>query len=439
MNRFVWARSGMAAAVALVVAAGGHVGVANAADDELALKMASSVRNRVFVRAGAIYAKVKTKSGDTYDVTGPVITRADLQNLLDQERINLDQSDPQPSIIASIVQLSPAQQLLTPDVQDTIKRGVANALITGTANIDQLIELMTNGTDRIAPNQPGDTGDEVTALGTPAGIKGKAAESISTAGFSLGYFLDDEYKWTVEAYVLAKPVSTTITASGNSQQRINSDDAFYSRPFGLQGQKILSTKMLPPLVILGRYWGDKQNRFRPYTGVMAMYAMFYDTKATDALNSFVGGGNPGDTTVSIKNKFGIGPVLGLKYQFNDDWHLNLNVGSVKLKTQATLVTRNTMITKDTGAIQEYGRTVFSSEDPLAAEKSISDFLLYAENLYSRQTNRTNIAINASGGVTGVASRAVAAMKGNSNLGTFVRKTDTTLTATTFMLSVGRSF
>ena len=73
------------------------------------------------------------------------------------------------------------------------------------------------------------------------------------------------------------------------------------------------------------------------TGAMAMYAVFFDTKATPVLNDYVGGSNPGDTTVSIKNAFGAGPVLGFKMNLNDTWHLSLNVGHVKLKTTATII------------------------------------------------------------------------------------------------------
>lgn len=422
MNRFVWARSGMAAAVALVVAAGGHVGVANAADDGLALKMASSVRDRVFVRAGAIYVKIKTKSGDTYDVTGPVMTRDEIAAVVANR-----------PLIASVVTIPPGFS--------TTPSSIATLVTDASVGIPLLLTVMDQGPDGVTAEDTGiasDDDDRILALGTPPGVKGKAANSASTAGFSLGLYLDDEYKWSVEAYVLAKPVSTSISAYGRPTYQASPDgDALDVVPFGLEGQKIMSTKLLPPLVLFGRHWQIGSTPLKFYTGVAAMYAMFYDTKATEALNSYVGGGNPGDTTISIKNTFGFGPMVGLKYDVNDNWHVSLNVGSVKLKTTATLVTRNTTINKFTGAIYDYGyQTPPPSVDGLYAN-SIADTAQVAEFVTARYAN--NPIVQANGGVTGILGKAVAALRGQDNLGTYVRKTKTELENTLFMLSVGRSF
>jgi len=162
----------------------------------------------------------------------------------------------------------------------------------------------------------------------------------------------------------------------------------------------------------------------------------------------VGGSNPGDTTVSLKNAFGAGPMLGFKYQVADGWHVNFNLGSVKLKTQGTLVTRNTYFTRNSGAIEDFGRPDFTRDangnpvgpdaDPKA---TVSDTIRTGESLFVGNQRNANIKAiyDQFGGVAGVSSLAVGYLRGQKDLGTFVRKADTTLTTTMFMLNVGHDF
>ncbi|RZI83135.1 MAG: hypothetical protein EOP38_13755 [Rubrivivax sp.] len=409
MNRSVlWSRIGVGAAVAVVMAAGSGSAAAQE-DDGLALKMAEAAKpGRVFGRAGVIYVKVKTKSGDTYDVTGPVVTKKELENLFTTPEargaIALDKTYANPTAIQTTV-------------GNAVRGAQGAGLLVGILNAQKL-----------------------DGIGTPAGIKGIAGKEMGTGGISLGYYLDEAQNWAIESYVLAAPLKTSVTATGRSTIRTFEDEngaVEQLKPFGLEGQKILTTKLLPPTVILGRYWGSAQSKFRPYTALMASYLVFFDTKASEALNNYVGGSNPGDTTVSIKNKFGVGPVLGLKYQFNDTWHLSLNVGNMKVKTQATLTTRNTFITSETGAIQDYGRAV--GQDGVG---SISDAISTGEENFGpngTQTAGARTVVGFNGGLVATVSKGIAAARGQSNLGTYVRKTDTTLSTTLFMLSVGRSF
>jgi outer membrane protein len=399
-------------------------------DDPLALKLANAVSpDRFFVRAGVIGVKIKTESGDAYDVTGPLVTRAELQAMVDTNVI-ID------AMVANGVSNA------DPDDSDTTTAGaIQQALTDDVKGIPNIIKSMD------ARN--------LTALGAPRGVKAIAKESVGTAGISLGMFLDDEYKWAVEAYVLAVPPKASVNIAGPSLRRTNaSGSAQTVQPFPLQGQKIIDTKLFPPLLMLGRYWGNKDSRFRPYTGVIGMYAMFYDTKATDALNYFVGGQNPGDTTVSFKNTFGMGPMLGGKFQINDNWHVNLNIGHVKLKTVGTLVTRNTLLTQKTTGVFAYG------DDPslptTTTGNSITSTLQVAELAYWGTPEEPQVLNNFDPSVAdkfdsvrSIVSRVVAyqrhiAAGGDPDVapesqGTFVRKSEATLKNTLFMLSVGRTF
>jgi outer membrane protein len=401
-------------------------------DDPLALKLANAVSpDRFFVRAGVIGVKIKTESGDAYDVTGPLVTREELQQMVESNVISA-------ALIANGVTNDPDNP-----------GGYIDA-----GGIQQLLSDPVSGIPNIIKSMDA-AGRNLTALGAPRGVKAVAKESVGTAGISLGMFLDDEYKWAVEAYVLAIPPKASVNIAGPSARRTNATGTEAVQPFPLQGQKIIDTKLFPPLLMLGRYWGNKDSRFRPYTGVIGMYAMFYDTKATDALNYFVGGQNPGDTTVSFKNTFGMGPMLGGKFQINDSWHVNLNIGHVKLKTVGTLVTRNTLLTQKTTGVLAYG------DDPslptaTTTGNSITSTLQVAEAAFWGTPDKKKVFNNFDpevadkfDSVRSIVSRVVAyqrhiAAGGDPDVapdsqGTFVRKSEATLKNTLFMLSVGRTF
>jgi outer membrane protein len=363
MNRSVWLRWGVAAlpaAVALLVGGGVHAEVVDP-EPSFSLKLSKALRERTFMRAGLISVNVKTTSGAAYDVSDPVLRKGELAS------------------VAAQLPLSDPRRL---------------GLVLAGAAMDSA--LTSQGLD---------------GLGTPPGIKSRADDNMLTPAISVGYYLNDDFTWLVEAYVLAAPLKSEIYGQGVTPMQ---------RPNGIDGKHILSTKLLPPTVMFGRYWGDKQAKFRPYTGLMATYAIFFDTKATQAFNDYAGGTSPGDTSVSLKNAFGVGPALGFKYQFNDDWHASLNVGSVKLKTQATLTTRNTVIRSGDAVLNDYPADILNA---IATANSLSVLPAF------------------SGGAVTVLMNAVSESRGLSNgsLGTYVRKQDTTLTNTLFMFSVGRSF
>lgn len=439
MIRSRWWRTGVGLAVSMLCALTTASAQAETSNDSLSLKIASALRSdRVFMRAGGIYVKIKTKSGDTKDVTGPVIRTSEIKKVFDAGQVFTDEA------LAAAAARYPNvnfdfRQLTQQEIDDGFTNLRANIFYNAFAvdpagfdggfrrslnGVPLGIDLLTNYL--VNNNLPG--------VGTPAGITGKASEEAGTAGISLGYFLDDEYKWAVETYVLAAPLSTSVTIQGRALDVAGSSGSVLSttHPIAIDGQKIITSKLLPPTAILGRYWGDKDAVIRPYTGAMAMYAVFFDTKATPALNDYVGGSNLGDTTVSIKNTFGMGPVLGFKLSLPDSWHMSLNVGHVKLKTAATITTRNTFIKSGSAILNDLGQV---SAIIAQGETIYRSCALFSDSGF---TDACGL-VRANGGLTTLISKGIAADRGTTNLGTYVRKTETELTNTVFMLSVGRSF
>jgi hypothetical protein len=221
----------------------------------------------------------------------------------------------------------------------------------------------------------------------------------------------------IEALVLAAPLKVKIYGDGNNQ---------------LNGKNIINVKMLPPTAILGRYFGGAKDTFRPFLGLGGSYGIFFDVKATEALNTYQGGASSGDTTVSVKNVMGFGPFAGFKAQVDDDWHVSLNIGKLRYKTEATLVTRNTTITGASGVTKDYGVNALQG---IGAGDAISPTV---------KANGTPAGYTAGQSIdttTALMCDLARAKYGNTNCnhGTFVRKQSTSMDATMFMLSVGRAF
>lgn len=341
------------------------------------LTISPSARDRMYMRLNYVYSITKTTSGEAYDVTGPVVTIRDLRAM--QAALPTGAGDPNRYRSQYNLAISVLDDYLTKDY------GYA----------------------------PGEG-----SLGTPSGIRARAGNA-GTIALSIGYYFDDEQSYALEALILGAPLKLSVYGDGVNET---------GNPNGVNGKKLITTKMLPPTVMLGKYFGKKDDVFRPYVGVGAMYAIFFDTKATDFLNDFQGG----KTSVSTKNAFGVGPFVGFKVEAGSGWHASFNVGQVSLKSQATLVTRDTKITSSSAVLKEYGaNTQFAIEN--------GEFLYASGDTANGATNNATVAnrMYPNGFVTKMM-QDLAAYKGGS-LGTFVRKQDNRFDNTILMLSVGRSF
>src|SRR5690606_17447819 len=151
-----------------------------------------SVRNRMFMRLGVISVNTKTNASDAVDLTGPVLTRQDVQNAM----FYVDSNG-----------LAPGGVLRVWDPDDELNP----AKFTGIPR--------TNGGWMIALSAletiPEFTGPNATGLGTPPGIKAKVGEA-STVALSLGYWLTADYNWMLEAFLLAKPLDVKVYGAGTN-------------------------------------------------------------------------------------------------------------------------------------------------------------------------------------------------------------------------------
>lgn len=335
----------------------------------------SNVRSRLFMRLGYTTALTKTKSDAAKDVTGPVLTRQQIAAAFDRA-IQISQVCGGASIPGVVC-------------ESRYSDGDGTTWELAKAVIETAFD---------------DSGE--TAIGTPPGIKAKAQRQIGTPTVSVGYWLDEDKRWLLEGFVLAAPMSVEIKGDGYRAD---------GTPNGVNGKHIATTKLLPPLVIGSYHIGAKENTVRPYVGVGAMYAIFFGGKSTPFFDNYQGG----KSSISTKNTFGVGPFVGLQTAVDDDWHLNVSVGQIGLRSRSTIVTNNTLI--GTGA------PVLQDINPRLLEAINGGEELVAPTLSSGV------------GVTTIISELAARNRGQQNLGTYVREQKMKITNTIITFSVGRNF
>lgn len=384
---------------------------AGAGDDGvLKLNMSDAIRSRMFWNVQHISAKTKTKSEEPRDITpGGVVKISDLQALV--QDITDNKADPDCGDLAGCKWY--VKQLAYTQATAALAGAIADDYAKGFVN----------------------SGD---SLGTPKGILAKSGDPSKTLALSLGYYLDDEHHWAVEALVLGAPVDVAVYGDG---VRVRSDGkkvpTYTLEPNELAGKTVLTTKMIPPILKFGYNIGDKSWFVRPYVGVAGMYAVFFDAKTTSYFDAYQGG----KTSLSLKNAVGVGPMIGLNTSNVGDsgWNIGFSVGSIRLKTEATLITRGTIITSDSLVTNDYGpKTVGAIKNTGEVQlKTAAQVQLAQADQYPGATIFEN-------GFTTELMKDLAAYKkaagtGDGTLGTFVRKQKTTLDNTLLMLTVGRSF
>jgi outer membrane protein W len=413
----------------------------------------------MFWNLSVISTTTKTKSEEPRDLTPEIVKIEDLIAMSEKIRVDLLErtgvdAKTTSRVLTSTTRDALGQSTLSDEeyarnLSDFYKHKLyGNGLGTTSGwGVNEAIYQLDKGLDESYGFSPDALDGYLT---TPRGILAKSGNPSPTVALSVGYYLNDDQNWAVEALVLGAPLRVTIQGAGVNDE---------GTPNQLAGNDIINTKMLPPLLKFGYYFGDRTWVVRPYVGVAAMYSIFFDTKSTSYFEKY----NGGKTSVSIGNKFAVGPMLGLESGDLSGWRVGLSVGRIKFSTEATLVTRGTMFRTGDLALKDYKRNVNDANGE-AVKLGVYDAIEAAEDVLGAQDAapplltgpmRFNAAWSASGrstpspgfmteGFTTEMMKDLAAYKkanqgGDGTLGTFVRKQRSTLDNTIFMLSVGKSF
>ena len=340
----------------------------------------NNVRGRLFMRLGYTSLFNKTKSEEARDITGFVTSQAELNAAIDRAR----------------------------DISADCGSGGPQANAADCARYDDFSGgLFWDQIARDILNNQGFAADGVTGIGTPKGIKVKAQKQVGTPTLSVGYWLDEARNWAIEGFVLAAPISVKLYGDFKRSD---------GTPGSLDGRDLVTTKLLPPLVIGSYHFGTPKWPVRPYVGIGVTYAVFFGAKTSEYFDAYQGG----RTTVSTRNTFGAGPFVGFQSAINDDWHFNVQVGQIGLRTTSRLVTANTVINSGADVLKDLSPN-------LASAVAAGDELV---------KNQVGTGLD---GATTLLTELVARNKGQANLGNFVREQKVRIDSTILNVSIGRSF
>jgi len=102
----------------------------------------------------------------------------------------------------------------------------------------------------------------------------------------------------------------------------------FQHKVGLQSTgTIAEVKQLPPSLMAQYYFGDKQDKLRPYLGVGINYTTFYDTNFNQT------GRDAGLSDLSVKDSWGVATQAGLDYNLADNWLINMSVWWMDIDTE----------------------------------------------------------------------------------------------------------
>ncbi|WP_413528648.1 outer membrane protein OmpW [Rahnella inusitata] len=102
----------------------------------------------------------------------------------------------------------------------------------------------------------------------------------------------------------------------------------FQHKVGLQSTgTIAEVKQLPPSLMAQYYFGDKQDKLRPYLGIGINYTTFYDTNFNQT------GRDAGLSDLSVKDSWGVATQAGLDYNLDDNWLINMSVWWMDIDTE----------------------------------------------------------------------------------------------------------
>jgi len=100
----------------------------------------------------------------------------------------------------------------------------------------------------------------------------------------------------------------------------------------LTGAGTLATvKSLPATIFLQYRFMEANAKFRPYVGLGATYAYFYDETGSGKLTATTNPGGP-PTTLSVDSKWGVTAQLGATISLNDKWFIDMHYTKSNLST-----------------------------------------------------------------------------------------------------------
>ncbi|MEI8031694.1 MAG: OmpW family outer membrane protein [Comamonadaceae bacterium] len=188
--------------------------------------------------------------------------------------------------------------------------------------------MVRAGATRVAPSNPsGDlSAPSFVALDPVTGARGGGSKTTTAADTELGggitYMLTDNISIDVP---LALPFKHKLYGAGSID--------------GV-GQ-IGEVQALPMTVFLQYRFLEANARFRPYVGLGATYAKFFNEQGSGTLTAMTNPGGPA-TKVSVASKYILTPQIGATLTIDAHWFVDVMYSKSRLSTTTTLSTGQTV-------------------------------------------------------------------------------------------------
>jgi outer membrane protein len=175
---------------------------------------------------------------------------------------------------------------------------------------------------------------DTPALGD-SGVGGVKVDDDTQLGLTFTYMLDNEFGVELlAASPFEHDINLPILPSVNSAL----------------GEKIASTKHLPPTVTLNYYMNDASSKFQPYIGLGLNYTIFFEEKVTSNLANpavidvLAGGGaisGISSTDIELEDSFGVALHAGFDYALTDEIGISFSYYKLDIDTEAKVTTTST--------------------------------------------------------------------------------------------------
>ena len=191
------------------------------------------------------------------------------------------------------------------------------------------------------------------------------AQSAGSNVVNVGWFHLDTHD-SSKPLAVTSPVSTTIPGSGAEVDSADTLGLAYTRfftdnfaltfdagvppKFNLTGTGSLaglghlgSAKQWSPAIIAKWYFGNADDKFRPFVGIGATHVWYTSVNLSRSLQDRVTvpfGGAGGSASASLSSSWAPVANVGLTYNFDKNWSLGFSVSYIPLDTDAEITGRN---------------------------------------------------------------------------------------------------
>ena len=230
--------------------------------------------------------------------------------------------------------------------KETFKKSILALSVAGTLCATQSAVayeagdiIIKAGAARVSPSaSSSNISVDTPALGD-SGVGGLNVDDDTQLGLSFTYMIDNEFGVEVlGASPFEHDINLPILPSVNAAL----------------GEKIASTKHLPPTITLNYYMNDSASKFQPFIGIGLNYTMFFEEKVTSNLDNFAvidvlaGGDATGSvisgistTDIELEDSFGVALHAGFDYALTEDFGVSFSYYKIDIDTEAKVKTTST--------------------------------------------------------------------------------------------------